>query len=334
MITAIIETLEVAGTSSTSKLVTFGVSIVETDASLASRWVSGVIVWGDGSPNTEIPPEAERIDDPSTPAITRDSNVCTLALDPKPYTGQFILAYGGNPIAPLGYDVTSYELLQALQSEIGDDGFGNQLIESVAGESPVWAIRCRNPATASSLTVDSGHTTRTLRRLQAHSYPQGNFTAKLESRNYRSPNPDTAVKTIGVFLAEASSMAKKTPILIGPVLPADVGYPNKDQWSLNSAEDLKCLASNVKMILITKLGERLMMPDYGCDVTRYLFDPNDQHSEADIQAEITRAINRWEPRVALEKMSLKREDTSATVTMTLVSKLSRQRFQFNVELER
>jgi uncharacterized protein len=52
-------------------------------------------------------------------------------------------------------------------------------------------------------------------------------------------------------------------------------------------------------VLDTDPGERLMRPDYGCGLRRYLMRPNEPATRAAIEREVTQALSRWEPRVKL-----------------------------------
>lgn len=53
----------------------------------------------------------------------------------------------------------------------------------------------------------------------------------------------------------------------------------------------------VLLLLTTRPGERVMRPDYGCDLYKLAFDPNDQTTAGLAIHYIRRALERWEPRI-------------------------------------
>lgn len=63
--------------------------------------------------------------------------------------------------------------------------------------------------------------------------------------------------------------------------------------------DIDVVAQSIRQLLRTAPGERLMRPDYGCDLRRYLFAPNTTATRRLIAEEIGAAIQRFEDRVQL-----------------------------------
>lgn len=54
--------------------------------------------------------------------------------------------------------------------------------------------------------------------------------------------------------------------------------------------------SNLKNLILTKKGERLFQPDFGCDIWRILFDPIiEGEIETKIESYILDAVNNWLP---------------------------------------
>ena len=69
----------------------------------------------------------------------------------------------------------------------------------------------------------------------------------------------------------------------------------------------------IAIILDTEPGERVMLPDFGCGLRRFLMQPNSSGTRAQIQREIERAIATWEPRVRLERVAVEAGDDPALV---------------------
>jgi phage baseplate assembly protein W len=70
-------------------------------------------------------------------------------------------------------------------------------------------------------------------------------------------------------------------------------------------------------LLDTDPGERVMRPDFGCGLRRYLMHPNNPATRAAIQREITQAITRWEPRVKLVDIAVTPTDDRAMVLIEI-----------------
>ena len=70
-------------------------------------------------------------------------------------------------------------------------------------------------------------------------------------------------------------------------------------------------------ILDTDPGERVMRPDFGCGLRRWLMHPNNPATRAAIEREITRSIARWEPRVRLDDIAVTPTDDRALVLIEI-----------------
>jgi len=56
------------------------------------------------------------------------------------------------------------------------------------------------------------------------------------------------------------------------------------------------------LLLSTTPGERVMRPDYGCELRRLLFSPNDNTTAGLAIHFVKQALQRWEPRVEVLKL--------------------------------
>ena len=82
--------------------------------------------------------------------------------------------------------------------------------------------------------------------------------------------------------------------------PPRVGADGRLAWS--EGEDN--VRESIRVILLTEPGERLMREEFGCGLRRFLFEPNTVTTRALIRERIQKAITRWEPRVAVEEVSV------------------------------
>lgn len=58
------------------------------------------------------------------------------------------------------------------------------------------------------------------------------------------------------------------------------------------------------LILTTDPGERVMRPDFGCGLRRYLMQPNSVATRALIQRSVQAALDRWEPRITVRQVAV------------------------------
>jgi uncharacterized protein len=58
----------------------------------------------------------------------------------------------------------------------------------------------------------------------------------------------------------------------------------------------------LELILGTAPGERPMRPEFGCGVHDFVFDSIDAETIGRMETEIRSALDRWEPRVVVEKV--------------------------------
>ena len=62
------------------------------------------------------------------------------------------------------------------------------------------------------------------------------------------------------------------------------------------------LRQSIEDILSTPLGSRRMRPEYGSKLRRFVDLPVNDGWKSAVQAEVARALGRWEPRLKLERV--------------------------------
>jgi phage baseplate assembly protein W len=68
------------------------------------------------------------------------------------------------------------------------------------------------------------------------------------------------------------------------------------------ARDENDIEQAIELILATAPGERPMRPEFGCGVHDYVFDSIDASTVGLMEEAIREALDRWEPRVVVEKV--------------------------------
>ncbi|MGB0948870.1 MAG: GPW/gp25 family protein [Marinirhabdus sp.] len=64
------------------------------------------------------------------------------------------------------------------------------------------------------------------------------------------------------------------------------------------------IKKSLRILLSTRLGERIMLPDYGCNLEELLFNPLDLTLKTYVKELIKNAILYFEPRIDAEKITL------------------------------
>lgn len=116
--------------------------------------------------------------------------------------------------------------------------------------------------------------------------------------------------------------------------PPRVNVNGSLQWSSGELNVREAIC----IILRTRPGERIMRPDFGCGLDRYLFEPNSVATLRLIQEEVKLAIQRWEPRVTLNDIvvavnSIDARAVDITIYYTLVATQTPEHINMTVALQ-
>ena len=118
------------------------------------------------------------------------------------------------------------------------------------------------------------------------------------------------------------------PLLGVPDGEGRLGYPSL-------AESVR---QSIRIILQTRPGERLMRPEFGGGLERYLHEPNTLTTRRQIRDLITSSLERWEPRILLDRVDVwEMDERPDTVRIEIVYRLRRtnaaQQMGITMELE-
>lgn len=90
---------------------------------------------------------------------------------------------------------------------------------------------------------------------------------------------------------------------------------NKDISTLTNEQ---ALLESVKNILSTEPGERVMNPTFGCNLSKYLFNPLDRVTMASMKIEIQNAIGRFENRIEKLVIDIKEDVENSTIEIVVM----------------
>ncbi len=91
----------------------------------------------------------------------------------------------------------------------------------------------------------------------------------------------------------------------GITLPLKRGGNGYFEQAFTSFEQTK---SNLKNLLLTKRGERVMQPEFGTGLDSLLFEPMDGSFESNLRDTITQTVNYWLPYVNIEDIEIEMTD--------------------------
>ena len=86
------------------------------------------------------------------------------------------------------------------------------------------------------------------------------------------------------------------------------------------SRDESAIKQAIVNLLLTNKGERLMNPKYGSDIRRFLFEPLDYGTAAQIKGNIRSTIDRFEPRISISELKCipNYDDNGFDVEMTYI----------------
>jgi len=119
----------------------------------------------------------------------------------------------------------------------------------------------------------------------------------------------------------------------GISFPPRVGADGHMVWSEGPAN----IREAIRVVLLTELGERVQLPDFGGRLRTSLFEPNTVATRRIVQDEIERALRVWEPRITLQSVSVEEDEDDpraaiATVSYRLVASQADEHVTLRVQL--
>lgn len=100
----------------------------------------------------------------------------------------------------------------------------------------------------------------------------------------------------------------------GISFPPRIGPDGRVAWS-EASDNIR---EGMRVVLATALGERIMLPQFGTDLRERLFEPNTVATRRLIQKRIESALQRWEPRVAVESIAVEQDPADGTAAIATV----------------
>lgn len=107
---------------------------------------------------------------------------------------------------------------------------------------------------------------------------------------------------------------------------ADVRYINIDfpfrdsdkgfYFELNKT-DKEAVKADLLHLLLTNKGERLYMPDFGSDLKKFIFQPNDNITHNEIKDNLNETIKKYLPNLLIDSIDFKKNDIEELIIVEL-----------------
>jgi hypothetical protein len=94
---------------------------------------------------------------------------------------------------------------------------------------------------------------------------------------------------------------------IEEVLGRGIKFPNmfsKVTKKTNVIDGVDKINQSINDILSTRKGSRVLYPEYGSNLHRIVFEPNDEVTEDLINLYTVRALEEWEPRIDIQDVDI------------------------------
>jgi phage baseplate assembly protein W len=101
---------------------------------------------------------------------------------------------------------------------------------------------------------------------------------------------------------------------LGITLPLERGSGG---YFAQGRDILSQVKSNLTNLILTKKGERVLQPEFGCDVYRIIFEPITDDNVANVRGTIEAAVKVWLPYVNIEDVEVQRDEDRNTVFATI-----------------
>jgi len=103
----------------------------------------------------------------------------------------------------------------------------------------------------------------------------------------------------------------------------NINYPFKDSkkgFFLDLTEnDNQAIKADLLHLILTRRGQRLYNPDFGTDLLRFIFEPNDALTEEGVKDEIRTVVKKFLPKLKLDDIIIAASPESEYAVVVSIS---------------
>ena len=111
------------------------------------------------------------------------------------------------------------------------------------------------------------------------------------------------------------------------------GFPPTFKRGIDSVEmisDATDVHSSIEILLATTVGERVMQPEYGCNLRDMQFEPLNENLRTFFKRKIEDAIILFEPRVLLDDVGMQVRNTEGMIFINLNYRIVNTNTRYNI----
>ena len=110
----------------------------------------------------------------------------------------------------------------------------------------------------------------------------------------------------------------------------NIDFPFKDSdkgFYLNlNQTDRDAIRADLLHLLLTNKGERLYLPDFGSDLKKYIFEPNDNITHSEIKDNLNETISKYIPNLTVDSINFRNDDIEELIIVELTYTVSEGTF--------
>ena len=92
------------------------------------------------------------------------------------------------------------------------------------------------------------------------------------------------------------------------------------------------LLQSIQVILTTPKGSRVMLPEFGCDLYKYIASPMNAETNSQISTEVIDALAQFEPRLTVSEVQVVDIDPAGTITLRIIGEYQSLFFQEDIQV--
>jgi phage baseplate assembly protein W len=97
----------------------------------------------------------------------------------------------------------------------------------------------------------------------------------------------------------------------------NIDFPFKNSpkgFFLNLNEtDQNAIKADLMHLLLTRKGQRLYNPDFGTDLLKYIFEPNDERTLSEVKEEVASSVKKYLPKLLITNLTVTKSDDNEHV---------------------
>ena len=101
----------------------------------------------------------------------------------------------------------------------------------------------------------------------------------------------------------------------------NIDFPFKDSdkgFYLNITQtDRDAIRADFLHLLLTNKGERLYLPDFGSDLKKYIFEPNDNVTHSEIRDNLNQTISKYIPNLIVNEINFRNDGVQEAIIVEL-----------------